>query len=132
MVSPLRLSNLLAYTSLVGLFFSGSYGSVPVPVSVATEATFKSIEGNVDRFIKLRLPDYLTPARHRLAKFVGAGPDEIVFVPNASHGLNTVLRTLVCNKEDFIVTGRRQLSHLRVHTSPLYSLRWQQRQPTTP
>jgi len=93
---------------------------VPVPVSVATEATFKSIEGNVDRFIKLRLLDYLTPARHRLAKFVGAGPDEIVFVPNASHGLNTVLRTLVWNKEDFIVTGRRrQLSHLRVHTSPL-------------
>src|SRR5712691_5420694 len=88
-------------------FFSppGAYGSVPIPVSAATEATFKSIEGNVDRFIKLRLPEYLTPARHRMAELVGAGPDEVVFVPNASHGLNTVLRNLIWDKEDIVVTG---------------------------
>lgn len=79
---------------------------MPIPVSTAAEATRKSIEGNVDRLIKLHLPEYLTPARHRMAKFVGAGPDEAVFVPNASHGLNTVLRNLVWNKEDIIVTGR--------------------------
>jgi selenocysteine lyase/cysteine desulfurase len=79
---------------------------VPIPVSAAIEATLKSIEGNVDRFIKLHLSEYLTPARHRMAKFVGAGPDEVVFVSNASHGLNTVLRNLAWNKEDIIITGR--------------------------
>ncbi|KAI0266849.1 PLP-dependent transferase [Gloeopeniophorella convolvens] len=83
----------------------GSYGSVPVPVSVATENTFKSIEGNIDRFIKLHLPEHIRPARRRIAKFVGAGPDEVVFVPNASHGLNTVLRNLVWNKGDIIVVA---------------------------
>jgi selenocysteine lyase/cysteine desulfurase len=90
---------------------------VPIPVSDATAATFKSIEGNVDRFIKLQLSEYLTPARHRMAEFVGAGPNEVVFVPNASHGLNTVLRNLIWNKEDIIITGRRR-SPVREYPPP--------------
>ncbi|KAH9959636.1 PLP-dependent transferase [Russula dissimulans] len=84
---------------------NGSYGSVPVPVSAAIEATSRSIEGNVDRFIKLHIPKYLAPARHRIAKFVGAGPEEIVFVPNASHGLNTILMNLAWSEEDIILTA---------------------------
>ncbi|KAH8994849.1 PLP-dependent transferase [Lactarius akahatsu] len=83
----------------------GSYGSVPIPVSAASQATFTFMEKNIDRFIRLHLPEYLRPARHRMAEFVGAGPDEIVFVPNASHGTNTVLRNLVWNKGDIIVTA---------------------------
>ena len=66
------------------------------------------MEKNIDRFIRLHLPEYLKPARHRLAEFVGAGPEEIVFVPNASHGTNTVLRNLVWNKDDIIITCRKQ------------------------
>jgi hercynylcysteine S-oxide lyase len=79
---------------------------VPIPVSSATENTFKSIERNIDIFIKLHLSEHLDLARHRMAKFVGAGPEELVFVPNASHGLNTVLRNLVWNKDDIIIIGR--------------------------
>ena len=81
---------------------------MPVPVSIATEATFRLIEGNVDRFMRLRISDHLDPARHRMARFVGAGPEEIVFVPNASHGLNTILRNLVWNREDIIIIGMWQ------------------------
>ena len=57
------------------------------------------------RFIKLHLAEYLNPARHRMAKFLGAGPEEIVFVSSISHRLNTVLRNLLWNKGDFIITG---------------------------
>jgi len=87
-------------------FCSGAYGIVPNPVLAATEATFRSIEGNIDRFIKLRLSEYLDPARHRMAKFLGAGPEEIVFVPSCSHGLNTVLRNLLWNEGDIIIGGK--------------------------
>ena len=66
------------------------------------------MEKNIDRFIRLHLPEYLGPARRRMAAFVGAGPDEVVFVPNTSHGTNTVLRNIVWNKDDIIITGRRQ------------------------
>ncbi|KAH9972771.1 pyridoxal phosphate-dependent transferase [Lactifluus volemus] len=86
---------------------TGSYGSVPIPVSSATENTFRSMERNIDRFLRLRLSEHLNLARHRMARFVGAGPEELVFVPNASHGLNTVLRNLVWNKDDIIIIGRR-------------------------
>ncbi len=79
---------------------------MPNPVLAATEATFKAIEWNIDRFIKLDLTEYLSPARHRMAKFLGAGPEEIVFVPSCSHGLSTVLRNLLWNKGDIIIGGR--------------------------
>jgi hercynylcysteine S-oxide lyase len=79
---------------------------VPNPVLAATEATFKAIEWNIDRFIKLDLTEYLSPARHRMAKFLGAGPEEIVFVPSCSHGLSTVLKNLLWNKGDIIIGGR--------------------------
>jgi selenocysteine lyase/cysteine desulfurase len=93
---------------LAGSACLGSYGSIPIPVSAASQATFTFMEKNIDRFIRLHLSEYLKPARHRLAEFVGAGPEEIVFVPNASHGINTVLRNLAWNKDDIIITGRRQ------------------------
>jgi hercynylcysteine S-oxide lyase len=91
-------------------FYSGAYGIVPNPVLAATEASFRSIEGNIDRFIKLRLSEYLDPARHRMAKYLGAGPEEIVFVPSCSHGLNTVLRNLLWNEGDIIIGGKHHLS----------------------
>lgn len=81
---------------------------MPIPVSAAAEATLSSIEGNADRLFHLHLPERLDPARHRMAQFVGAGPEEIVFVPNVSHGLNTILRNFVWNKEDIIIIGMRR------------------------
>jgi hypothetical protein len=134
MVSPLRpsiQSQSTAHRDEPLFLYSGSYGSVPIPVSAATQATLKLIEGNVDVFVKLDLPKYLTPARLRMAKFVGARLDEIVFVPNTSHGLNTILRNLVWNKEDIIVTGMRRPSHMRVYAFHiLFGL--QRRRPITP
>lgn len=82
---------------------------MPNPVLAATEATFRSIERNIDRFIKLRLSEYIDPARHRMAEYLGAGPEEIVFVPSCSHGLNTVLRNLLWNEGDIIVGGTYRL-----------------------
>lgn len=78
---------------------------MPKPVSAATEAIAKSIAGNTDRFVKLRVPETLNPARRRVAKYLGAGPEEIVFVSSTSDGLNTVLRNLLWNKGDVIITG---------------------------
>ena len=104
---------------------------MPNPVLAATEATFRSIEGNIDRFIKLHLSEYLDPARHRMAKFLGAGPEEIVFVPSCSHGLNTVLRNLLWNKGDIIIGGKHRLFS-SANSYPNFSLDPQQRRPTVP
>lgn len=78
---------------------------MPKSVFAAKEAISGSIQGNTDRFVKLHLAECLNPARHRMAKFLGAGPEEIVFVSSISHGLNTVLRNFLWNNGDIIITG---------------------------
>ena len=45
------------------------------------------------RFIK-RLPELLAAARAELGAFVGAPPDDLVFVPNATTGVNMAARAL--------------------------------------
>ena len=44
-----------------------------------------------------------------MATFLGAGPEELAFVPSCSHGLNTILRNLLWNEGDIIIGGRYRL-----------------------
>lgn len=50
--------------------------------------------------------DLLIHTRTRLAKFIGAGEtDEVVLVPNASHGISTILRNFEWNEGDILIEG---------------------------
>ena len=40
-----------------------------------------------------------------VAKFVGSDPENIVFVPNATFGVNTVVKNLELNPEDEILSN---------------------------
>lgn len=44
-----------------------------------------------------------TRCRERVAKLIGAHVDECVLVPNAIHGVNTVLRNIDWKKGDVIL-----------------------------
>ena len=46
------------------------------------------------RFLTLEAPLLLAEARGALGQFVGASPEDLAFVPNATTGLNAVLRSL--------------------------------------
>jgi len=46
------------------------------------------------RFLSGELEGHLDRARARLAEFLGADPDDLCFVPNATTGVNTVIRSL--------------------------------------
>ncbi|KAF8478308.1 PLP-dependent transferase [Gautieria morchelliformis] len=81
----------------------GSFGSLPRAVSEAVEVLSAEIESRPDRFMRRLYEDRLTTVRERLARLVGAAGDEIVMVPNATHGINTVLRNLTWNSDDNIV-----------------------------
>ncbi len=73
-------------------------------------------------------PSLLDDARASLAAFVGAQASDIVFVPNATYGLNAVLRSLRIRPEEEILTTKheygaieRTLSFIRanvVHCEP--------------
>ncbi|KAF9450691.1 PLP-dependent transferase [Macrolepiota fuliginosa MF-IS2] len=81
----------------------GSFGSAPYVVhKTISDLNFK-LEANPDKFLRLDYLSYLNDVRDRLAKLVGAQRDEIVLVPNASVGINTILRNLEWEKEDTII-----------------------------
>src|SRR5690242_5455644 len=52
------------------------------------------MESDPIRFLDTELPGRLAVARERVAAFLHADPQDIVFQPNATSGINAVLRSL--------------------------------------
>jgi isopenicillin-N epimerase len=86
----------------------GSFGATPLVVTAAQDAWRRRLEEQPSRFMRRVLPDALRHAATRLAEFVGAAGDDIVFVENATVGCNAVLRSLRFHPGDEIVV----LSHV--------------------
>ncbi len=72
----------------------GSFGATPRAVLDRQTEWRRRSEANPVRFFGRELFGHLDEARHRLAEFVGADADGLAFVPNASTGINSVLRSL--------------------------------------
>jgi isopenicillin-N epimerase len=77
---------------------------VPRAVYDAAEAWRRKIEANPDRFMRVVLPDALRAAAARLAAALGASGEDLVFVGNATAGVNAVLRSLDFAPGDEILT----------------------------
>lgn len=72
----------------------GSFGAVPRHVLAAQARWREAMEREPVRFMVDELPGALLAARVRLAGFVGAVPQRLTFVDNATAGANAVLRSL--------------------------------------
>lgn len=81
----------------------GSFGAVPRAVLAVQASLRAEMEANPVAFLDRHLEGRLDSARGRLAAFVGADPDDLAFVPNATHGVATVLRSLRFAPGDEIV-----------------------------
>ena len=81
----------------------GSYGSCPKPVLEWAFDLDREIEGNPDLFMRVDCAPLLAKVRQQLADFIGVKQNEVVIVPNASHGLNTVLWNIEWEADDTIV-----------------------------
>ena len=82
----------------------GSYGACPRPVFEAYQAWQRELERQPVEFLWRRLEGLLAPARAELASYVGASADDLVFVPNATSGLNAVIRSLRLGPNDEVLT----------------------------
>jgi isopenicillin-N epimerase len=72
----------------------GSFGACPRPV-LETQARWRvEMESNPVLFFMQQLQPELDRSRKVLAEFVGADPEGLVFVPNATSGINSVLRSM--------------------------------------
>lgn len=72
----------------------GSFGSCPRAVLNFQQGLRDRLERQPVQFLVRDLEGLLDDARASLARFLGANPDNLVFVTNATSGVNTVLRSL--------------------------------------
>jgi isopenicillin-N epimerase len=82
----------------------GSFGATPRVVFEAWQGYQRDMERNPVDFFARRFSAAMREAREALAGFVGAAPENLVFVPNATTALNTVARGLALGPGDEIVT----------------------------
>ncbi len=72
----------------------GSFGACPRPVMEAYRAWQLELERQPVEFLGRRFRELMGEARAALGAYVGAGADDLVYVANATTGLNIVARSL--------------------------------------
>ncbi|MBI5304539.1 MAG: aminotransferase class V-fold PLP-dependent enzyme [Chloroflexi bacterium] len=82
----------------------GSFGACPRPVFEEYQRWQLELERQPVEFLGRRFDDLMRQARARLAGFVNAEADDLVFVPNATTAINIVARSLRLQPGDEIVT----------------------------
>ena len=83
----------------------GSFGACPRAVLDAQARWRAELEAEPVRFLHRELEGRLAAARAALGAFVGADPEDLAFVPNATTGVNTVLQSLdFATGEELLVT----------------------------
>ncbi|MBN2354655.1 aminotransferase class V-fold PLP-dependent enzyme, partial [candidate division KSB1 bacterium] len=82
----------------------GSFGACPIPVLQFQQEMSRRLESGPWRFQVLELPKLQRVNREALAGFVNADADDLVFVPNVTHGVSTVLRSLAFKPGDELLT----------------------------
>ncbi|KAK4971262.1 hypothetical protein LTR66_011428, partial [Elasticomyces elasticus] len=81
----------------------GSFGTYPKTVREVFRNAQDQTEARPDAYIRYTYPDLLDKSREAVASFLNAPTNTCVFVPNATTGINTVLRNLVYRPGDVIV-----------------------------
>lgn len=90
----------------------GSFGACPAVVFEQYQQWQRELERQPVEFLGRRYDVLLREARDTLADFVGTAGDNLIFVPNATAGLNTVARSLQLNPGDEILTTTHEYGAL--------------------
>jgi isopenicillin-N epimerase len=103
----------LFYLSRDVIFLNhGSFGACPRPVMKQYQRWQEELEVQPVEFLGRRFEDLMRAAREPLAQYVNCDPDDLVYVPNATTGLNIVARSLSLKPGDEILGTDREYGAL--------------------
>ena len=91
----------------------GAFGACPVPVLEVQQRFRQQLERQPLRFFGREYEPLLDASRGALAEFVGADTCDLVFVPNATTGVNAVLRSLKLTSRDELLTTDHEYNACR-------------------
>lgn len=91
----------------------GAFGACPVPVLDVQQRWRERLEREPLRFFGREWETEIDLARSELAEFVGADVNDLVFVPNATTGVNAVLRSLKFTSRDELLTTDHEYNACR-------------------
>ena len=91
----------------------GSFGAAPRAVLAAADRWRRRMEANPDCFLREVLPGALRAAAARLAGFLKSEEKDLVFVENATSGVNAVLRSLKFRPGDEILATTHSYNAVR-------------------
>jgi isopenicillin-N epimerase len=91
----------------------GSFGATPVAVLAKQDEYRTQMEREPVRFMVRELEPLLDSARRTLADFIGAEPEGLAFVPNATAAVNGVLRSLDLDKHDQLLVTNQEYNACR-------------------
>jgi len=98
-----RRAELFSLDPRVAYLNHGSYGAVPKPVQAAQQRLRDEMDANPMAFFSRGLLDRVAHTRRHLAGFVGADPDGVALVANATTGTAIVLGSLELRAGDEIL-----------------------------
>ncbi|MBD2347253.1 aminotransferase class V-fold PLP-dependent enzyme [Anabaena subtropica] len=110
---PYDLLELWLLDKAVVFLNHGSYGACPKPVLLVQEKLRSQMEKEPLRFFGREWEPLSDNARAELATFVNADIEDLVFVPNATTGVNSVLRSLHFAPDDEILTTNHEYNACR-------------------
>lgn len=91
----------------------GSFGACPISVLQTQQQLRHQLERQPLQFFNHTFEPLLDAARQALATFVGAEPEGLVFVPNATTGVNAVLRSLPWQAGDQVLITNHEYNACR-------------------
>jgi isopenicillin-N epimerase len=91
----------------------GAFGACPRAILDRQSELRDELEREPVEFLHRRFEGRVDAARAALAGFVGSHPDDLAFVPNATTGVNTVLRSLFFESGDELLTTDHEYNACR-------------------
>lgn len=103
-----RIKNQFQLAPNVIFLNHGSFGATPKPVMEAYQNWQVRLENQPVQFLGREINELLLEARKVLGSYLNATADDLVFIPNATHGANIIARSLHLSPDDEVLSTNHE------------------------